>query len=89
LSRRLQSSVAFELEYAIIVSAYLQAVRNFACTRLSGIELLEAYESMVMIPRDDMVRRCGYVTIDQDGTEVIHYAAFYDALALADSQILQ
>lgn len=54
--------------------------------RLSGIELLEAYESMVMIPRDDMVRRCGYVTIDQDGTEVIHYAAFYDALALADSK---
>ena len=47
---------------------------------LQGAELLAAVEQWRSLPRPEIVRRCGYLSLNQAGQERLNYTAFYEAL---------
>lgn len=47
---------------------------------LTGSELLAKLEELSDISKKDLVRACGYVSTDKDGSERLNFAAFYEAL---------
>jgi len=47
---------------------------------LSGAELLAAFERWQLLPRAELVRRCGFVSVTDGGQERLNYTAFYEAL---------
>jgi hypothetical protein len=47
---------------------------------LKGERLLEVVQAMGGAHRSDLVRHCGYVSVNADGQEHLHYSAFYEAL---------
>jgi hypothetical protein len=47
---------------------------------LKGERLLKAVQAMGGAHRSDLVRHCGYVSVNADGQEHLHYSAFYEAL---------
>ena len=49
-------------------------------TMLKGERLLKAVQTMGGAHRSDLVRHCGYVSVNADGHEHLHYSAFYEAL---------
>jgi len=50
---------------------------------LKGEQLLKVVQSMGAASRSDLVRRCGYVSVNSDGQEHLHFAEFYQALLSA------
>ena len=42
--------------------------------------LLKVVQAMGKASRSDLVRHCGYVSLNADGQEHLHYSAFYKAL---------
>jgi hypothetical protein len=49
-------------------------------TMLKGERLLEVVQAMGGAHRSELVRHCGYVSVNADGQEHLHYSAFYEAL---------
>ena len=47
---------------------------------LKGAELLAAVEQWRSLPRAEIVRRCGYVSVTEAGQQRCNYTAFYEAL---------
>ncbi len=47
---------------------------------LQGAELLAVVEQWRSLPRPEIVRRCGYLSVNQAGQERLNYTAFYEAL---------
>lgn len=47
---------------------------------LIGAELLEAVDAFRQLPRAEIVRRCGYVSSVDHGSERLNYTAFFEAL---------
>lgn len=47
---------------------------------LQGDELLASVEQWRSLPRAEIVRRCGYVSVSETGAERLNYTAFYEAL---------
>ena len=50
---------------------------------LKGERLLNVVQAMGNAHRSDLVRHCGYVSVNADGQEHLHYSAFYEALLAA------
>lgn len=50
---------------------------------LSGEALLEAVDQARGLPRDEIVRRCGYVSVTDSGQERLNNTAFFEALLAA------
>ena len=50
---------------------------------LKGERLLKVVQAMGGAHRSDLVRHCGYVSVNADGQEHLHYSAFYEALLAA------
>ena len=50
---------------------------------LSGADLLAAVQTMRTLPRAEIVRRCGYVSVSDSGHERLNYTAFFEALLAA------
>ena len=50
---------------------------------LSGDALLEAVAEARGLPRDEIVRRCGYVSVTDSGQERLNNTAFFEALLAA------
>jgi hypothetical protein len=48
--------------------------------KLTGADLLNLVESSEHATKSDLVREAGYVTVKEDGTETLNFAAFYDAI---------
>ncbi len=47
---------------------------------LQGEDLLAGVEQWRSLPRAEIVRRCGYVSVNETGAERLNYTAFYEAL---------
>jgi hypothetical protein len=50
---------------------------------LQGERLLNVVHAMGNAHRSDLVRHCGYVSVNADGQEHLRYSAFYEALLAA------
>jgi hypothetical protein len=50
---------------------------------LEGTELLKKCRQLGDVPRSELVRECGYVSVSAEGNESLNYTAFYEALLLA------
>ncbi|MBU6353691.1 MAG: AbrB/MazE/SpoVT family DNA-binding domain-containing protein [Cyanobacteria bacterium REEB498] len=50
---------------------------------LKGERLLKVVQAMGGAHRSELVRHCGYVRVNADGQEHLHYSAFYEALLQA------
>ena len=50
---------------------------------LNGADLLTAVQTMRTLPRAEIVRRCGYVSVSDSGHERLNYTAFFEALLAA------
>tara|TARA_B100000212_G_C27035299_1_gene389138 strand:- start:113 stop:331 length:219 start_codon:yes stop_codon:yes gene_type:complete len=46
---------------------------------LTGPDLLDKIEDLGDISIEDIIRECGYVSKQKDGSEKLHYTDFYDA----------
>jgi hypothetical protein len=49
-------------------------------TALTGADLLAKVKEFGTVYKSELVRRCGYVSIKDDGSERINVSAFYEAL---------
>ena len=49
-------------------------------TPLTGLDLLGKIKSFGDAPKSDLVKACGYVSRQNDGTEKLNFTAFYEAL---------
>jgi hypothetical protein len=47
---------------------------------LTGADLLTKVKELGDVSKSDLVRSCGYVSTKKDGTERLHFTAFYEAL---------
>jgi len=47
---------------------------------LQGPELLSKVKELGSMPKSDVVRACGYVSLRKDGSQRLNYTAFYEAL---------
>jgi hypothetical protein len=47
---------------------------------LTGSELLAKVKEMGDVSKSDLVRECGYVSSEKDGSERLNFTAFYEAL---------
>ena len=47
---------------------------------LTGDELIAKVKELRDASKSDMVRSCGYVSTNKDGTERLHFTGFYEAL---------
>ena len=55
-----------------------QSANSF--TRLVGDQLLEKIRNLGDADKDELVRACGYVSIKKDGSKILEFDAFYEAL---------
>jgi hypothetical protein len=46
----------------------------------TGADLLTKVKELGDVSKSDLVRSCGYVSTKKDGTERLHFTAFYEAL---------
>lgn len=51
--------------------------------QLAGTELLAKVKELGDVNKSDLVRACGYVSTNKDGTERLNFTAFYEALLQA------
>ena len=47
---------------------------------LTGADLLTKVKELGDVSKSDLVRSCGYVSTKKDGTERLHFTAFYETL---------
>jgi hypothetical protein len=56
---------------------------------LEGTELLKQIRRLGDVPRSELIRECGYVSINADGNQTVNYTAFYEAVLLAKGVVLK
>ena len=56
---------------------------------LAGSELLAKVKELGDVSKSDLVRSCGYVSSNKDGSERLNFTAFYEALLEAKGVSLE
>jgi hypothetical protein len=57
--------------------------RPSTCPMLTGSELIAKVKELGDVTKSELVRGCGYVSTNKDGTERLNFTAFYEALLAA------
>jgi len=62
---------------------YTQSAIYLPYPMLTGSELLAKVKELGPASKSDIVRACGFITANKDGTERLNFTAFYEALLQA------
>ena len=58
-------------------------------TPLVGQELIDKVQELGDVEKSNLARACGYISISQDGKEILNFNAFYEALVEANDTVLR